>query len=113
MRSLHTMYKIILNDFEQRDGSIKGICQFIINAKSLTVKERNKLLFHFTNNKPRYYRYREFWDHESFTANEFWWDSNHPESTNQRYLFIQKMIEITKPIPFRQRIIQFFKSWMQ
>ena len=56
---------------------------------------------HFRSEKPSKNKNKEFYNHESYTGNLWWWKTNLcsdailKKSTEQRKLFILKMIEIT------------------
>ena len=56
---------------------------------------------HFRSEKPSKNKNKEFYNHESYTGNLWWWKTNLDndamlrKSTEQRKLFILKMIKIT------------------
>lgn len=112
MRSLHTLYKIVLSEAIKNNRSPKyGICHLIQDAKfalvdKITFKEEERLDNHFKANRPHRSKgsFKEFAHDKSYRWDEgknrpsgaYWWDTDE-EGKVQRYLFLNALIEYTAP----------------
>jgi hypothetical protein len=67
----------------------------------LSYEEYNIIYIHFKTQKPTSKKNQEFYNHKNYFGGTFWWEysllnkETKKECTNQRKLFILKMIEIT------------------
>lgn len=97
MRTLHELYKILWDDIKDLK-CITSLCERIKLIHSDTLicwDEYLTLKYHFLSQKPNIYLHPEFNRHKLYYGNRYWW--NRYKSTDQRKLFIQKMISITDP----------------
>lgn len=94
VRPLHELYELLLDHFDE-DGICDSITSIWFND-IISFDEKTILKSHFISQKPTKRLHTEFFIHDTFTGKGWWWGVS-GLSTDQRKLFIQKMIEITKP----------------
>ena len=99
MRTLNELYTILYDNIKDEEG-IQGLCAWVAQIYRegfITRDEYYILVGHFLYQKPTPDLHPEFYSHKSYTSFVWWWDNyNIKEATQQRKLFIQKMIQITK-----------------
>jgi|VirMetMinimDraft_7_1064189.scaffolds.fasta_scaffold38136_2 hypothetical protein len=103
MGTLHELYKLLLGQMEEEATyDLKVFICLSIRELTISKDEQYALIQHFKSQKPTQKRHSEFFNHPNFQGSYSWWDNDTPEkakeSFNQRILFIQKMIEITKQV---------------
>lgn len=105
MKSLYSIYKIVLSIAKKRNITDYGICHNISIAKGndrITSKEEEKVIKHFKSCRPTFNRFADFREHPSYhwlddkPFGAYWWETDR-EGYNQRLLFLQALIEDTKP----------------
>ena len=104
--NLSKNFEIVLKNF--KIGYFSGICS-AISASDISIKEKLKLEKFFNKNKPCFYRHREFYNHPQFIGLCFWWerDPYNPDiSKEQRILFLEKMVRITKEVSWYKAIFR-------
>ena len=97
-KQLNVLYRKLYEQIKDKK-TIKSLCteirQFTFGNEYLIID------IHFRSEKPSKNKNKEFYNHESYTGNLWWWKTNLgsdailKKSTEQRKLFILKMIEIT------------------
>jgi hypothetical protein len=97
-KQLNVLYRKLYEEIKDKK-IIKSLCteirQFAFGNEYLIID------IHFRSEKPSKNKNKEFYNHESYTGNLWWWKTNFDsdamlrKSTEQRKLFILKMIEIT------------------
>lgn len=88
---IHLGYIRTLKQF--RTGNHTSICGAIhaVNQGDAFIEVEH----HFKKNKPNLDLHCTFWRHLSFTGDVYWWHGEGKKE--QRILFLQKMVKITRP----------------
>jgi len=102
MRKLTELYKIVYEYIQDvPDGKYYGFChlfQEMYDDDIITFKEELALRKHLSKNKPTQWRHIEFIADKDYLGDEedsmYWWPRG---EWKQRKLFIQKMIQVSKP----------------
>lgn len=125
MRSVHTLYKIVLAEalIKGRDAGY-GLCNLIQDVKfsshnAITTDEEDKLLKYMKKLRPirdRKHPFAKFawneeyhWDAENNQPwGVYWWNTNE-EGKVQRHLFLKALIEYTTPwhIKIWRKVVNF------
>jgi uncharacterized protein (UPF0297 family) len=102
-RSVEDLYKLVYYAIKDKEY-VPSICSVISklaagDPQSISSKEFEKLITHFSKNKPSPILHTEFYNHPLFTTTSAWWweDKNLQESfavTEQRKKFIAKLANI-------------------
>lgn len=96
---LNMLYRKLYEHIKDRTF-IDGLCNEIHYV--FNVEEYRIIIKHFQSQKPSKYQHKEFYNHENYIGGIWWWKGHlHAsqtikKSTEQRKLFILKMIEITE-----------------
>lgn len=94
---LHKLYKILWEQIKDQEILEYGIC-YEIKMMDLSLIEKLELQKHLYELKPTSSNdFKDFYFHHSFCDNLWWWHVGTIESTKQRKMFIQRLIEITEP----------------
>lgn len=99
-RTLHELYLLLWEEIKH-DEYILGLCFKIGRLRAygvVTEEEYIRLITHFENNKPSEELHTEFYTHLRFIGKGWWWNNEEASDPINRKAFIQKLIEITKPI---------------
>lgn len=97
MRKLHELYEILYDEIEDY-YCIPCLCRQIRELKIYdyyTDTEYEYIYTHFKSQRPTRHNNWEFYYHASYQDSTYWWNQTE-DATEQRKLFIQKMIQITK-----------------
>lgn len=113
MRTLHKLYKIVKVNLPSQENNFY-ICNEVEKLENMiSTEERDKLMKHFTSQRPTTKINVEFYDVKSYnkdlTCNAWWlYDGE------QRHLFIDKLIKITAPFYFlsllKDRVVKVFSK---
>ena len=99
MKTLNELYLILWDNIKHKNY-INGLCNEINNlyfADIISYNEGFSLLSHFETQKPNKNQHSEFLKSDTWYGGNFWWKKKEDNNPVNRKLFIQKMIEITKP----------------
>lgn len=97
-KQLNVLYRKLYEEIKDKK-IIDSLCNEMSSIFWST--EYRIITIHFNSQKPSKYKNKEFYKNEFYTGNIWWWKKNFYErqtikkSTEQRKLFILKMIEIT------------------
>jgi hypothetical protein len=92
MRKLTELYQLVYQRLETKEEAFVCNCAESLLLKGIiTDKEKTKLINHFKSNKPSDLKHTSFYKHLNRNDGCAWW----PIYSNQRLLFIEKMIKIT------------------
>jgi len=99
MRSLYTLYGILIENESKRDLS-NGICRLIFTSycdSLISYQEKFKLSEHFRNQKPNENKkWQYFTLSEYYTGSTWWWKCN-KGGKEQRLLFLKTLQQDVKP----------------
>lgn len=106
LKILRNSYKKILKSLEENPEL--GVCSAIEYLNN--VSERERVWFHFTENKPSEKTHLEFFNDPSFIGDTYWWKDT-ARGVTQRRLFVKKMIAVTSPPMNWFSFSNFFSKW--
>lgn len=102
MRDIKELYQILWDNLEDLDIVIGICCEIstLYYLGLLSFSEKERLLINFKSNKPSKEIHSEFYNNSAYNKDSvigaFWWEiTDMKKSSDQRKLFIQKLIQIT------------------
>ena len=94
---LHKLYTILYEKISQK-SILYSLCIEMKQNCGFTSEEAHLLFSHFIKQKPSIFQNRIFYFNRNFKGGVYWWNNfKINESTEQRKLFVEMLVEETNP----------------